>query len=44
MWANTFFEKYFQVCEKAKQNTNILKKSATERIIIASMSEDNRQA
>lgn len=36
------FEKYCQVCEKAKQN--ILQKSATERIIIASMSEDNRQA
>lgn len=36
------FEKYFQVCEKAKQN--ILQKSATERIIIASMYEDNRQA
>ena len=36
------FEKDFQVCEKTQQN--ILKKSTTERIIIASMSEDNRHA
>lgn len=36
------FEKNFRVCEKAKQD--ILQKSATERIIIASTDEDNRQA
>lgn len=36
------FEKYFKSVEK--QSRIYFKKSTTERIIIASMTEDNRQA